>query len=207
MKSFLARFARQIEKLGINANQVPIYGAILTVVTYFLLDYQFINPYESHKLPEVMGGVSIALLLFTVIYFLPAIKENRSKSTVFKFLMLVMVAIVFTIAYKPIVGSLLPSIFSGYKFSNVVLIVIIAPILEELAFRYLLYDKWAKPKFGTWKAVLMVGLMFVITHPIVNMNGFALYWLPTLLFFSIYDLGGIYPAILAHMLFNIIAIL
>lgn len=197
-----------IRKIGDNANQKPLYGALVVIATYFIFDAQFMDPYRKVQMPELLVGVIISIALFAVIYLAPQLETTQNrKRTLLPFIILSVLTLSITLGYDVIMPKLLPHIFEGYKIGNVVTVVIIAPILEELAFRYLLYDKWARPKFGKLKGILLISLVFIITHPIMNMTGFALYWLPTLFFFSVYDLGGIYPAILAHMLFNILAIL
>ena len=81
-----------------------------------------------------------------------------------------------------------------------------APVMEELSFRYLLYDRWAKPRFGTVKAVLLTGFLFVICHPVGNINAMILYWIPTLAFYLVYDSFGLYGSIVAHMIYNFVAL-
>jgi membrane protease YdiL (CAAX protease family) len=88
-------------------------------------------------------------------------------------------------------------------FANVAVVVIVAPIVEELAFRGLGYSL-LRP-LGKWPAVLGIGLAFGLWHgllealPVLFVFGAALAWLRE-------RTGSIYPCILVHGAFNAIAV-
>jgi membrane protease YdiL (CAAX protease family) len=88
-------------------------------------------------------------------------------------------------------------------FANVAVVVIVAPIVEELAFRGLGYSL-LRP-LGKWPAILGVGLAFGLWHgllealPVLFAFGAALAWLRE-------QTGSIYPCILVHGAFNAIAV-
>ena len=200
-----------ITRMSGLTNKHPVYGAIVVIVTYFLLDISLMEYDSPIGSPTATGGVILALVIFFIIHVYNAIQGDDSpkikKRNTLSFISLAAFAILVVITYDTLVAKTFPTIFQGYPMVNVIMIVLIAPILEELAYRHLLYGRWAKDKYGPIKGLLIVGLLFIITHPITGLGGFVLYWLPTLLFFSVYDVGGIYPAILAHMIFNIVALM
>jgi hypothetical protein len=88
-------------------------------------------------------------------------------------------------------------------FANVAVVVIVAPIVEELAFRGLGFSL-LRP-FGEWQAIVGVGLAFALWHglleglPILFVFGAGLAWLRA-------RTGSVYPGMLAHGLFNGIAL-
>jgi hypothetical protein len=88
-------------------------------------------------------------------------------------------------------------------FANVAVVVIVAPIVEELAFRGLGYSL-LRP-LGKWPAILGIGLAFGLWHgllealPVLFAFGAALAWLRE-------RTGSIYPCILVHGAFNAIAV-
>ena len=213
MKKLYIKLRDSIASLSERMNQYPIYGAILVIITYFMIDNTFIGSLLPKRVPNSIIIVSMIMVLglLFIVYVSQVIRNTRDaklkRYAMVGFLVTTLIAIAFTFGYDTVIAKLLPTLFQRYTKAKVLIIVVIAPILEELAYRYLLYDKWAKPKLGTFKAVLIVGIVFIVTHPITNMSGLLIYWLPTLFFFSVYDLGGLYPTILVHMIFNIIALM
>jgi membrane protease YdiL (CAAX protease family) len=88
--------------------------------------------------------------------------------------------------------------------ANGVVICIVAPIVEELAFRGLGYS--LLEPFGRWTAILSVGIAFGLYHGLVEalpelaLFGCALAWLRS-------RTGSVYPGMLAHATFNTIGLL
>lgn len=132
--------------------------------------------------------------------------KDRKREIVF-FIGLIITTLAIYFSYDTLIVKYLPSISSKYQKSEVVILLILAPIFEELAFRYLLYDKWSKLRYGKLIGGLIVAFIFIIAHPITNLVGFVVYWLPTLFLFMTYDSGGIKASIPAHIIYNLISIL
>jgi hypothetical protein len=88
-------------------------------------------------------------------------------------------------------------------FANVAVVVIGAPIVEELAFRGLGFSL-LRP-LGEWQAIVGVGVAFALWHglleglPILFVFGAGLAWLRA-------RIGSVYPGMVVHGVFNGIAI-
>lgn len=87
--------------------------------------------------------------------------------------------------------------------ANVAVVVIVAPVVEELCFRGLGFSLLRR--FGAWQAIVAVGVAFALWHglleglPILFVFGAALAWLRE-------RTGSVYPGMLAHGLFNALAV-
>lgn len=219
-KHTLKKFIRKRIISPINKNHIffqahPIFAGLIIIVTYFLLDLYMV----AADVPDYFGymGLGFALLFLYIGYVHTIVDNNisgdikltkkRKQYIFFGFVILTVLTSIITVGYNSIIAEFIPSIFKNYFKSQVILLIVIAPITEELAFRYFLYDKWAKERFGVIKGMLIVGTIFVLTHPITTIEGFALYWLPTLFFYLIYNNYGLYASIIAHMIFNIVAMM
>jgi membrane protease YdiL (CAAX protease family) len=87
--------------------------------------------------------------------------------------------------------------------ANGVVIVMVAPIVEELTFRGLGYSLLAR--YGRWVAVIGTGLAFALAHglvdafPLLAAFGFGLAYLRS-------RVDSVYPGMIVHGLFNAIAL-
>ena len=87
--------------------------------------------------------------------------------------------------------------------ANGIVIVVIAPIVEELTFRGLGYSLLAR--YGRWVAVIGTGLAFALAHglvdafPLLAAFGFGLAYLRS-------RVDSVYPGMTVHGLFNAIAL-
>lgn len=208
-KKFVAKIDKLLTKLGSDLVTRPIFGAVVIIVTYFMLDDALMSKYDEAPDSLLYLGVMYAIAFLFIVH-IRRIEYKTKKIKRIAYAMtacigLSLLAIIFF--YEDIIAIVFSTLYRGYPKSQVVLICMIAPILEELAYRYLLYDKWAKQKWGMWKGVLLIGFIFVLMHPINNMSGLALYWLPTALFFMAYNEMGLYWSITIHIIFNVIALL
>ena len=102
--------------------------------------------------------------------------------------------------------KLFPVLAERYYNSQLMLMLFVAPVIEEVIFRYLLYDRWLRPKWGWLGGFLASSFLFVICHPVTNVHAMVIYWVPTVLFFLVYHEFGLYGAILIHMVYNMMAI-
>lgn len=213
MKKIWTKLTTKIDnllaKLGSELLTRPIFGGIVIIIAYFLLDSALMPKYA--EVPDSMLYVGVIYAI--AILFIVHIRHIEYKTKNMKKIAYAMTAIIglsllaIIFYYQDIIIAIFPTLYKGYPKAQIVLICMIAPILEELAYRHLLYGKWAKQKWGMWKGAIIIGVIFVIMHPITNMSGFALYWLPTILFFIAYNEMGLCWSIVVHMIFNIIALL
>ena len=82
---------------------------------------------------------------------------------------------------------------------NAFLIIVLAPITEEMTFRGLGYT--LLERFGEWWAIVLVGIAFALVHGLVE--GFPiLFAFGAGLAFIRARTGSIYPTILVHGTFN-----
>jgi membrane protease YdiL (CAAX protease family) len=87
--------------------------------------------------------------------------------------------------------------------ANGVVIVMVAPIVEELTFRGLGYSLLAR--YGRWVAVIGTGLAFALAHglvdafPLLAAFGFGLAYLRS-------RVDSVYPGMIVHGLFNAVAL-
>ena len=88
--------------------------------------------------------------------------------------------------------------------ANGIVIVMVAPIVEELTFRGLGYSLLAR--YGRWTAIIGTGLAFGLAHglvdafPILAAFGFGLAYLRS-------RVDSVYPGMIVHGLFNAIALI
>lgn len=88
--------------------------------------------------------------------------------------------------------------------ANGIVIVIVAPIVEELTFRGLGYSLLAR--YGRWTAIIGTGIAFGLAHglvdafPILAAFGFGLAYLRS-------RVDSVYPGMIVHGLFNAIALI
>ena len=93
---------------------------------------------------------------------------------------------------------------AGAFAANFLVVVLVAPVVEELTFRGIGYTLLAR--FGAWPAILLTGLAFGLAHglvdglPLLVLFGCLLAWLRT-------RTDSIYPGMLVHGTFNAIALI
>ena len=213
------RNGRQRERPGIFGRK-PFWTGFSLVVIYFLMDALLLNTNEEMDtltLGLCQGG---ALALFYLYYvharvFRPEKKDAHDIPSFCKhprrvagigFLILALFSFLLFFGYDPLFTDWFPALGDQYYRSSLTLLILIAPMIEVLAFRYFFNDRWARTKFGVVKGILLTGLIFVICHPVTNMEGVILYWIPTLAFYMVYESFGLYGSIAAHMIFNFVAL-
>lgn len=209
-----------LKSQAVYAETHPRVVSAVLIILYFIMDAGMLNVAENAH-----DGLSIFCILFTLLLFyhlyvagyqiginhtaakdIPAFIRNKRKYVFAMFHILILLTIGIALGYDEIITRWMPNLDAVYYPSQVFVLVLIAPVIEELAFRYFLYDKWAKPAYGLWKGLLISGILFVICHPVTDLNGMILYWMPTILFYLMYESFGLYGSILAHIVFNFIAL-
>ena len=86
---------------------------------------------------------------------------------------------------------------------NGVVIVVVAPIVEELTFRGLGYSLLVR--FGRWTAIVLVGLSFGLTHGLVQAFPFLAAFGAGLAYLRS-RVYSVYPGMIVHGLFNAVAL-
>jgi membrane protease YdiL (CAAX protease family) len=93
---------------------------------------------------------------------------------------------------------------AGAFAANFAVVVLVAPVVEELTFRGLGFTLIAR--FGAWPAILLTGLAFGLAHglvdglPLLVLFGCMLAWLRT-------RTDSVYPGMVVHGTFNAIALI
>jgi hypothetical protein len=172
-----------------------------------------------HWSTAVGGLVQDGILLLLVVAIagfsgrLLALRRPRSFATAARVLGGALVAIyVFEIVYGRLVRvgneqGLTPSHWEPHHavayVVNAIVICTWVPFVEELTYRGLGYS--LLERFGRWPAIVLVGLLFGLAHglieslPVLVAFGSALAWIRS-------RTGSIYPGMLLHALFNLIAL-
>lgn len=197
----------------------PLYTAMSLIILYFIYDSYLLHLYDDSATTLAWIGLALVYVIFYLYYVhgyvvncLPKRRHDHPdewkyprRNALLGYALLILITLSGAIGYSYWVKAF-PGIDSAYYPSQVILLVLIAPMMEELCFRYFLYDRWAKPRFGVWKGILLTGLLFVVCHPVSDLRGILLYWAPTICFYFVYDSFGLYGAIAAHMIFNFVAL-
>jgi uncharacterized protein len=87
--------------------------------------------------------------------------------------------------------------------ANGLVICIVAPIIEELAFRGLGYSLLAR--FGRWTAIVLVGIAFGLAHGLVEAFPFLAAFGAGLAYLRS-KVDSVYPGMIVHGLFNALAL-
>lgn len=196
----------------------PIVVAILLLSIYFTMDSNLLNVNKD------IGMFPVRFFLFfttAVLYLcyvngyvfgvskpgidLPGFVKHPKRYVIGIFGLLTILTIIIAFGYDGIIKCM-PNLDAVYYPSQIYLMVWIAPVFEELVFRYYLYDNWARKKYGKILGIIFTGIIFVFCHPITDINSLVLYWIPTLLFYMVYETFGLYGSILVHILYNLIAL-
>jgi membrane protease YdiL (CAAX protease family) len=82
-------------------------------------------------------------------------------------------------------------------------IVVVAPVVEELTFRGLGYSVLVP--FGRWTAILLVGVAFGLAHGLVNAFPFLAAFGAALAYLRS-RVDSVYPGMIVHGLFNAVAL-
>lgn len=198
----------------------PKIVVITMIVMYFLLDYVITDAKDTLHIVLL----TVFTLFPTVMLYswyvndyvrewypadgtdIPKFVKSKKRYAIIGWLVISLLGIIFLIAELFIVPKFFPVLNDTYYQPRILLMVFIAPVMEEIIFRYLLYDRWLKPKWGWFWGFIAASIIFVICHPVTNMHSFIVYWIPTLLFFLIYQEFGLYGSIIIHILYNMMAI-
>lgn len=184
-----------IDYLLMGVSEEPPMGMIIlfaflapsTLYSYYVNDYhRGLNPQGGHDMPSFV--------------------KNKKKYAIAGWLAILTWGIIFLVLEPIIVPRFFPVLDETYYQSQIVLMMYIAPVMEEVVFRYLLYDRWLRRKWGWLGGFLAASLIFVMCHPVTNTHAFVIYWVPTLLFFLVYYEFGLYGSIVMHILYNMMAI-
>ena len=198
----------------------PKLTVLVLIVTYFLLDYMMMETTEDlNRILVVIFTLLAPSMLYSYYVYdyqreiypiggsdVPKFIKNKKDYTVIGWIILTIWGILLLIAEPFVVPEFFPVLDSTYHQSQIMLMLFVAPVMEEIIFRYLLYDRWLRRKWGWFWGFVAASFVFVICHPVTNMHPLIIYWIPTLLFFLVYHEFGLYGAMVMHMIYNMMAI-
>jgi membrane protease YdiL (CAAX protease family) len=158
-------------------------------------------------------GIALALAVGTRMRDLFALRRPRTRWTVGGPIALVAGVLILSAILDPILHpgkeqGLVPTHWeprhAGAYAANAALVILAAPLVEELIFRGLGYS--LLERHGRWLAIVVVGLAFGLAHglvdalPLLAALGAGLAWLRS-------KTGSVYPGMATHAIFNGIAVL
>lgn len=198
----------------------PKLCTMIMIVMYFLLEYLMVENTESMDRILIIIFTMLAPSMLYSYYVsdyhrginpqggtdMPKFVKNKKKYAVIGWLGITIWGVLFLIFEPVVVPKFFKLLDNTYYGSQIMLMLYIAPVMEEIAFRYLLYDRWLRRKLGWFWGFMAASLLFVICHPVTNVHSLIIYWAPTLLFFLIYHEFGLYGSIIMHIIYNMIAI-
>lgn len=197
----------------------PKLTAIVLVVMYWMLDYVMVD--VQTDINEVLN-VTLVLLSISTLYSIyvldyqrnlfpqrgtdtPRFVKNKTRYVTIGWIILAVWGITFLIGEQYVVPKFFVELDASYHRSQILNMMFIAPVMEEIIFRYVLYDRWMKQKYGWLLGLVIASFLFVICHPVSNLHSLIIYYVPTLMFFAVYNEFGLYGSILIHMIYNIVA--
>ena len=211
---------KQKLKVPSLAQAYPFPTAVWLIILYFLLDYVMVNVQE--ELPVLLTAILACLgpvclySFYAADYRKGVTPEGGTDTPLFimdkknyvlrGWLVLVLWGVLFLSAGYALLPKALPALERSYYWSQLAVFLFVAPIMEELIFRYLLFDRYFRRKWGWFPAFLLTSLLFVLCHPVTDTHALIIYYVPTLLFFLVYHEFGLYGSIAIHILYNLIAL-
>jgi len=89
-----------------------------------------------------------------------------------------------------------------YKILLFVLVVVLAPFVEEYIFRYYIYDKLLLPRMPSLAAAIISAALFTLLH--LNISGIPTFFGLGLYCTFVYERKGFYGAVIAHTVSNLV---
>lgn len=161
-----ATTASQTKKKPISLVQKnPKLTVLIMIATYFLLDYLMMDVTEQLSYGFV---VVFALLAVSTLYSfyvfdyhrdipptggtdIPRFVKKKKQYAINGWLGFVLFGALFVLLEPIVVPKFFVVLDTNYFTSQIILMLFIAPIMEEITFRYLMYDRWLKKNgAGFW---------------------------------------------------------
>lgn len=212
--------APEVKKPVSIVQKNPKLTILVMVVTYFMLDYLMMDSKMELHMGLIIFFTLLAASTLYSYYALdyhreiypvggtdvPGFIKNKKRYVLIGWAIITVWGILLLILEPILVPKFFPVLDSTYLESQILLMVFVAPVMEEITFRYLLYDRWLKRKWGWFWGFMASSAIFILCHPVTDLHSLVIYWVPTILFFLVYREFGLYGSILMHMIYNMIAI-
>lgn len=198
----------------------PLLFVIVLTTVYLGMDSELLKYANDHNLEETLVALILCIIFYGCIYIgetfrsdytseragIPSwVKHPQIYARVGFLLYIVFAAIAIPLYYQ-YGEQWFPGLYTDYYPSQIVALIFIAPLMEELLFRYLLYDRFAKGKYKKWQAFIFSMIIFTVCHPVTSLRTFNLYLVPSFLLYAVYEELGIYGSLFIHMAFNLIVL-
>ncbi len=194
----------------------------LIIYTFFLsFCVEIINKIPMLKQLGTMPVQAIAKLIciLPMLYFLYKApkRQAKTKSKIKDGLFILLTAVCLNVAFNNIIsltplkewsasyGELEMSIYSASLFWQIVSAGILAPILEEIVFRGILFSNY-RTVVGAWPSIIISAVIFGLMH--YNLVQFVYAFLLGVFFAYLAEkTGELWPCILAHIVANLYSLL
>jgi membrane protease YdiL (CAAX protease family) len=185
--------------------QMCVSGGIMNVaVAAFLFGvsrsqkWPSMGPSKMHPLDSLIAGVRGMIQLFPLSYAIGILWQ--------KILLSLRYVLNIDCTEQPMLALLRTELGHENQFWGIIfLTVVLAPIAEEIFFRYFLY-RFGKSHMSSRRAAFLAAFVFALLHG--NLVAFAPLWAVGAFLTFLYEYcGNLVPCIIAHSLFNYIAIL
>ncbi|MDR1435346.1 MAG: CPBP family intramembrane metalloprotease [Puniceicoccales bacterium] len=183
----------------INGNLLYAMAVLLLFKFHYSGNWPSINPLKMDPLGKVVAGIIGEVKIFSILYVIGILWEKI-------LLRIEGIWNVSLIAEQPLIESLHSDLTrEGQLIGIILLTVILAPIAEELIFRYFLY-RVCKSWMSSPKAMLLAAFIFALLH--FNLMAFVPLFVMGIFLVRLYERhGNLIPCIIVHGLFNYISIL
>lgn len=191
-----------------------IYTFLLSFIVSVLQEYTALEQVSA----MLLQAVSKLSCIFPMLYFLHKAPRGaaKTKNKVKDALLIILLAVLFNIAFNNII-SLTPlkawsasyqeieaTIYSDSLIWQIVSVGILAPILEEIVFRGILFHN-LRAAVGSWPAMIASGIIFGLMH--YNLVQFVYAFLLGIFFaYLLEKTGELWTCILAHIAANLFSL-
>ncbi|MDR0418108.1 MAG: CPBP family intramembrane metalloprotease [Puniceicoccales bacterium] len=191
-------FKDSIIKLCVSGGLQNIAATVLLFQLYRFQKWPSMNPLKMHPLDCLVIGVRGLVQLLPLSYVTGALWQKIVSSL--KYVLNV------DCVEQPLLALLRSKLTHGRQFYGIVfLIMVLAPVTEEMFFRYFLYRSW-KSYMPSRQAMLLTAFVFALLH--FNLAAFLSLWVMGIFLTFLYErCGNLLPCIIVHGLFNYVSVL
>jgi membrane protease YdiL (CAAX protease family) len=195
---FTDRFGDLIMRICVSGGIINIVMMAFLFLLRRFLKWSPMNPLKMHPLDCLSTGVIGVVQFFPLAYMIGTLWQ--------KILLSLQYILNIDCVEQPILVLLRKGLTCERQFLGIIfLTVVLAPIAEEIFFRYFFYRFW-KLHMSSQRAMLLAAFVFALLH--FNLAAFVPLWVMGIFLTFLYErYGNLVPCILVHSLFNYISIL
>jgi membrane protease YdiL (CAAX protease family) len=195
---FTGSFKDSIIKLCVSGGLQNIAATALLFQLYRFQKWPSMSPLKMHPLNCLVTGVMGLVQLLPLSYVTGTLWQKIISSLQY--------VLNVDCVEQPLLALLRSKLTHGRQFFGIIFFVmVLAPITEEMFFRYFLYRSW-KSYMSSRQAMLLTAFIFALLH--FNLAAFVSLWVMGIFLTFLYErCGNLLPCIIAHGLFNYVSIL